>query len=174
LNIVVQRGWVDDLVSLFNDAKVYIYDSADYWASRCVSEGFGLPPIEALACGCVVFSSLNHALADLLDPGLIAHQIGMGTLAGDVDRISAAVRNPDAWSVDPEELEPLLAGLSEEALLKRWQSALIGLNEYWNLRAAGHGLLRSDWLRRQPVWNRAMASARRLAKLLPCVGRSVG
>ena len=24
---------------------------------------FGLPPIEALACGCVVFSSLNHALA---------------------------------------------------------------------------------------------------------------
>ncbi|MEI8250754.1 MAG: glycosyltransferase, partial [Synechococcus sp. ELA057] len=69
LRVEVQSGWVDDLVELFNTATVYLYDSADYWRGRGVSEGFGLPPLEALACGCVVFSSFNHALADTLDPG---------------------------------------------------------------------------------------------------------
>ena len=66
LRVEVQDGWVDDLVGLFNSAKVYIYDSADHWRAAGVSEGFGLPPLEAMACGCVVFSSLNHALADTL------------------------------------------------------------------------------------------------------------
>ena len=90
LRVEVQSGWVDDLVDLFNSAAVYLYDSADYWRGRGVSEGFGLPPIEALACGCVVFSSLNHALADSLDPGLVGHQIGCGSLQADLQRIAAA------------------------------------------------------------------------------------
>jgi len=85
LRVELQSGWVEDLVDLFNSAKVVLYDSAPYWRGRGVSEGFGLPPIEALACGCVVFSSFNHALADNLDPGLIGHQIGAGTLAGDLE-----------------------------------------------------------------------------------------
>jgi len=83
LTVLVQDGWVEDLVGLFNSAKVVVYDSADHWRCSGVSEGFGLPPIEALACGCVLFSSLNHALADLLDPGRLGHQIGCGTLEAD-------------------------------------------------------------------------------------------
>ncbi|MFM7675514.1 MAG: glycosyltransferase, partial [Synechococcus sp.] len=71
LKVEIQSGWVDDLVDLFNSATVVLYDSADYWRGRGVSEGFGLPPLEAMACGCVVFSSLNHALADTLDPGWV-------------------------------------------------------------------------------------------------------
>ena len=33
LRVVVQDGWVDDLVDLFNSATVVLYDSADHW--RC-------------------------------------------------------------------------------------------------------------------------------------------
>ena len=80
LVVEVQTGWVDDLVDLFNRSTVYLYDSAEYWRGRGVTEGFGLPPLEALACGCVVFSSLNHALADYGDPGHTVHQIGCGRL----------------------------------------------------------------------------------------------
>ena len=69
LRVEVQDGWVEDLVDLFNSTKVYLYDSADHWRAAGVSEGFGLPPLEAMACGCVVFSSFNHALADTPDPG---------------------------------------------------------------------------------------------------------
>ena len=137
LRVEVQSGWVDDLVDLFNSAKVYLYDSAPYWRSRGVSEGFGLPPIEALACGCVVFSSLNHALADNLDPGLLAHQLGAGTLAADLERITAAVRDPDQWRPDPDQLEPLLRAGSEPVLLSRWRDALAVINQHWDRLAAG-------------------------------------
>ncbi|MFM9072451.1 MAG: glycosyltransferase family 1 protein, partial [Cyanobium sp.] len=44
LTVELQSGWVDDLVDLFNSATVVLYDSADYWRGRGVSEGFGLPP----------------------------------------------------------------------------------------------------------------------------------
>ena len=94
IRVEVQSGWVDDLVDLFNSAKVYLYDSADHWRAAGVSEGFGLPPLEAMACGCVVFSSLNHALADTLTPGEMGHQIGCGSLNHDVDSIVAAVAEP--------------------------------------------------------------------------------
>jgi len=137
LRVEVQSGWVDDLVVLFNSATVVLYDSADYWRGRGVSEGFGLPPIEALASGCVVFSSLNHALADLLDPGLVGHQLGAGTLAGDLERIAAAVAEPQAWRPDPSVLAALLDSCAEGALLERWRHALAGINAHWDRIQAG-------------------------------------
>jgi hypothetical protein len=133
----VQSGWVDDLVDLFNSATVYLYDSADYWRGRGVSEGFGLPPIEALACGCVVFSSLNHALADLLDPGRLGHQIGCGTLDADVEHIAAAVAEPERWRCHEPQLQALLASVSEAGLLERWHMALEQVGQHWRLLDAG-------------------------------------
>ncbi|WP_296444074.1 glycosyltransferase [Vulcanococcus sp.] len=141
LRVEVQSGWVDDLVDLFNRSAVYLYDSAPYWRGRGVSEGFGLPPIEALACGCVVFSSLNHALADNLDPGVLGHQLGAGTLAADLDRISAAVQNPQAWQPQPEALEQLLGNTSEQALAQRWRATLEQVNQHWDRIAAGEPAL---------------------------------
>ena len=132
LRVEVQSGWVNDLVDHFNSAAVFLYDSADYWRGRGVSEGFGLPPIEALASGCVVFSSLNHALADTLDPGLLGHQIGCGTLAADVERIRAAVRQPSVWQADPDRLAALLRECSEPLLVERWRHALEAIDGHWH------------------------------------------
>ncbi len=132
LTVQVQSGWVDDLVDLFNSASVYLYDSADYWRGRSVSEGFGLPPIEAMACGCVVFSSLNHALADALDPGLLGHQIGCGTLEADLERIAAAASDPRAWRPDPSRLVALLESSSESALQARWHRGLEMIDHHWD------------------------------------------
>ena len=73
--IRVLDGYVEDLAGSFNRSKIYLYDSAEYWAVSAVTEGFGLPPLEALACGCQVFSSLDHGLADYLDPGFNCHKI---------------------------------------------------------------------------------------------------
>ena len=131
LQVKVQQGWVNDLVDLFNNSAVYLYDSADYWRGRGVSEGFGLPPLEAMACGCVVFSSFNHALADLFEPGVVGHQIGAGTLAGDVERVANAVAEPRSWQPDPAQREALLALSSESELLWRWKRALTAIDEHW-------------------------------------------
>ncbi|MCP9816459.1 glycosyltransferase [Synechococcus sp. GreenBA-s] len=147
LRVEVQSGWVEDLVAQFNSATVVLYDSADYWRGRGVSEGFGLPPLEALACGCVVFSSLNHALADTLDPGVLGHQIGAGSLEADLERIAAAVADPAAWRADPQALATLLEGCSETALLERWSRALAAIDAHWDRLAEGVAPLQSP-----PPW----------------------
>ena len=162
LRVEVQSGWVDDLVDLFNSAAVVLYDSADYWRGRGVSEGFGLPPIEALACGCVVFSSLNHALADTLDPGQLGHQIGCGSLATDLERIEAAVADPAAWRPESRLLDALLEGCSEAVLLQRWQSALQAIDRHWSQLADGEPALVAP----SPRQLRWLARARRMARVL--------
>ena len=134
LRVHVQEGWVEHLEDLFNRSKVYLYDSADHWNQAGVSEGFGLPPLEALACGCVVFSSLNHALADHLTPGVNCFQIGAGTLAADVERI---------WSVchgegtAPPDSAP--AGNHQHQQLGQ---VLQEVNIHWDRLAAGDQPLR--------------------------------
>ncbi len=163
LRVEVQSGWVDDLVELFNSATVVLYDSADYWRSHGVSEGFGLPPLEALACGCVLFSSFNHALADTLDPGLLGHQIGCGSLTADLERIAAAVADPARWRPDPERLQRQLEACSEAALLQRWRLALELVEAHWQrLLTGGAPPLRSPSLLRL----RAALLRQRLGKLL--------
>jgi glycosyltransferase involved in cell wall biosynthesis len=168
LQVELQSGWVDDLVDLFNGATVVLYDSADYWRGRGVSEGFGLPPIEALASGCVVFSSLNHALADTLDPGLLGHQIGFGSLSADVERITAAVRQPEAWRGDPQRLEELLAACSEPALLERWRHALEEIDGHWHRCLA----LGAAPLRALPAWR--LRWQQRLGRLQDRLSRGSG
>jgi glycosyltransferase involved in cell wall biosynthesis len=170
LRVEVQSGWVDDLVDLFNSATAVLYDSADYWRGRGVSEGFGLPPIEALACGCVVFSSLNHALADTLDPGCLGHQIGCGSLENDVERIVAAAANPAPWRPQPAALAALLEGCGETALLERWRRALDHLNRHWDRIAAGSPVLRSPSPRRLR-WRQRLE---RLQKLCGPIGSLAG
>ncbi len=161
LRVELQSGWVDDLVDLFNSATVVLYDSADYWRGRGVSEGFGLPPLEALACGCVLFSSFNHALADSLDPGRLGHQLGCGTLEADLERIGAAVAEPAAWRPDPAALDALLAGCGEQELLQRWQQALAAIDAHWQRLAAGALPLRSP----SPLALRCSQSWERLGRL---------
>ena len=151
LRVHVQEGWADRLENLFNRSKVYLYDSADHWNRAGVSEGFGLPPLEALACGCVVFSSLNHALADHLTPGVNCFQIGAGTLAADVERIQAI-----CGMETPPSPAPAPAGNHQRQQLGQ---VLQEVNTHWDRIAAGDPPLRSTgpwpmavrwkrWLRR--------------------------
>ena len=124
LCVEIQSDWVEDIVRLFNDSKVFLYDSTEHWSAAGVTEGFGLPPIEAMACGCIVFSSLNHALSDILTPGEIGHQIGCGSLSNDVNRITAAVCNPSDWKSSCTKLDLALRELSEESHVNRWKNVL--------------------------------------------------
>lgn len=91
--ITVLDGWVDDLSAWFRRSKVYLYDSLEHWADVGATEGFGLPPLEALGQGCAVFSSVNDALADYLDPGFNCRKIRVHSLAWDVASILKAVRD---------------------------------------------------------------------------------
>ena len=163
LRVEVQSGWVEDLVDLFNSAKVYLYDSAEHWRAAGVSEGFGLPPLEAMACGCVVFTSFNHALADSLTPGESAHQIGQGLISHDVNRIAAAVASPEVWKLSSSKLEELLHAHAEFVLLQKWRIALESVDQFF---AQPEAFSEVCLLRSVPTWrlraDRLMRGLRRV------------
>ena len=125
----IQSDWVEDLVHLFNSSKIFLYDSTEHWSSAGVTEGFGLPPVEAMACGCIVFSSLNHALSDVLTPGEIGHQIGCASVSNDVDRICSALLYPAEWKPSVQKLDFALQDFTEELHVKRWKNVIENLEQ---------------------------------------------
>src|SRR5579884_1323393 len=56
---VVAPGFVEDLLPWYNRADLFIYPS--------VYEGFGLPPLEAMACGTPVITSSAGSLGEVVD-----------------------------------------------------------------------------------------------------------
>ena len=161
--VEVQSDWVEDIVHLFNSSKVFLYDSTEHWSSVGVTEGFGLPPVEAMACGCIVFSSLNHALSDTLTPGEIGHQIGCASLTNDVDRISAALVSPAEWKPSAQKLGFALQDFTEELHLKRWKYVIESLEKLFP------SLNQSDLIKRH---SRYRIIARKLfSKFFICIRR---
>jgi glycosyltransferase involved in cell wall biosynthesis len=116
------------LAGLFNRSKVYLYDTAEYWAQYQVTEGFGLPPMEAMACGCQVFSSVNGALADYLDPGFNCAAIGTYSTAYDVERILAALQTSPVPALSDDFFDPY----REDKIVLRLKPILTTLNQFFD------------------------------------------
>ena len=123
-------SYVEDLAGLFNRSKIYLYDSAEYWGVSGVTEGFGLPPLEALACGCQVFSSVNSALADYLDPGFNCHKIAGYSLEYDLERILAVLNDFTVQSLP----ESFWAEYRTENIVRRLQVILTEINQFFDRR----------------------------------------
>jgi glycosyltransferase involved in cell wall biosynthesis len=126
--VVVVNSYVEDLAALFNRAKVYLYDSAEYWAQQGVSEGFGLQPLEAIACGCQVFSSVNGGLSDYLDPGFNCYKIAGYAREYDIQRILKVIET----STLNFALEEILAEYRSVNILKRLQVILQDINTFFD------------------------------------------
>lgn len=81
---IVLTGFIDEqeLVLLYNRAKLFVYPS--------LYEGFGLPPIEAMACGCPVVASNTSALPETLgDAALLVDPESVRDLAGAMNAVLA-------------------------------------------------------------------------------------
>jgi glycosyltransferase involved in cell wall biosynthesis len=59
-DLIIRAGYVDDedLPALYSGAEWFVYTSQ--------YEGFGLPPLEAMRCGCPVISSNNSSLPEVV------------------------------------------------------------------------------------------------------------
>ncbi|HEY9729547.1 MAG TPA: glycosyltransferase [Chroococcales cyanobacterium] len=128
--VVVVDSYVEDLVGLFNRAKVYLYDSAEYWAQQRVSEGFGLQPLEALVCGCYVFSSVNGGLSDYLDPGFNCDKIAGYSLEYDVQRILKRLKQSASFVLPDKVLEEYRS----KNIIQRFQVILDDINNFFDYK----------------------------------------
>lgn len=129
-NVVVVDSYVENLAKLFNRAKVYLYDSAEYWATQGVSEGFGLQPMEAMACGCQVFSSINGGLSDYLDPGFNCYKIAGYSKGYDVERILKVVEKSEAIALP----ESFFIEYRTQNILNRLQVILNEINIFFDCK----------------------------------------
>lgn len=137
--VVVVDAYVEDLPALFNRAKVYLYDSAEYWAQQGVSEGFGLQPMEALACGCQVFSSINGGLSDYLDPGFNCYKIAGYSKEYDVKRILKAIEASESLTLP----EHFFAEYRTENIIRRFQVILNEINDFFDYKKHYPGNIQS-------------------------------
>ncbi|MEA5532813.1 glycosyltransferase [Crocosphaera sp. XPORK-15E] len=155
-NVVVINSFVEDLAAIFNQSKVYLYDSAEYWAQQRVSEGFGLQPMEALACGCQVFSSINGGLSDYLDPGFNCYKIAGYSTEYDVKRILKAVNSSEKLTLSPQVLDEYRG----ENIIKRLEIILDDINLFFDHKSQHSGdikdltILRMGQLFVQKVWKK--------------------
>jgi glycosyltransferase involved in cell wall biosynthesis len=126
--VTVIDGFVDSLSDMFNRSRVYLYESAEYWATQGVTEGFGLQPLEAIASGCQVFSSVNHGLSDYLDPGFNCHKIAGFSTAYDVERILSVVKSHTPF----KDIESLVGEYRTQNILDRLPVILTELNHFFD------------------------------------------
>ncbi len=126
--VEVVNSYVEDLPGLFNRAKIYLYDSAEYWAQQYVSEGFGLQPMEALACGCQVFSSVNGGLSDYLDPGFNCYKIAGYSREYDIQRILKVLESGTKLNLS----EAILSEYRTENIIHRLTVIFQELNDFFD------------------------------------------
>jgi glycosyltransferase involved in cell wall biosynthesis len=71
----------EKLLALYRAASVFVYPS--------LYEGFGMPPLEAMACGCPVISSTGGALREMVgDAGILVKPHDTAGLARELGRIA--------------------------------------------------------------------------------------
>lgn len=83
-NIII-TGYIDreDLAPLYTGAALFVYPS--------LYEGFGLPLLEAMQCGCPVISSTASSLPEVVgDAGILVEPMDLKGLAASMERLLAA------------------------------------------------------------------------------------
>ena len=88
------RGDIRCLGFVGNDALPMLYRAASVFVYPSLFEGFGFPPLEAMACGCPVLSSTRGALGEVV--GEAAATVDPEDVPELEARLTALARDP-AW-----------------------------------------------------------------------------
>lgn len=106
---IVHTGFIsdDELVSLYNLADVFVFPS--------LYEGFGLPPLEAMACGTPVVCSNTSSLPEVVgDAAYLIDPMDIASMAKGIDEVL----------VNSELRESLISKGFEQVKLFSWEKAV--------------------------------------------------
>lgn len=116
--------WIDQdqFANLLTQSKIFLYCTALHKAGffrRLPGEGFGLPPLEALAKGCYLASNLLGGVTDFLTPGVNCIKVETGSVAQDVGAIQRSIA-----TFSPHYDSNLLSEYSAESVRGMWEELL--------------------------------------------------
>jgi glycosyltransferase involved in cell wall biosynthesis len=81
------NGFVRFITQVSNEDLVLLYNAASLFVFPSLEEGFGLPPMEAMACGTPVIAADNSSIPEILGDGAIL------VTAGDPSKIANEINN---------------------------------------------------------------------------------
>lgn len=130
---VGERGWLygdtlrlveelalDDLVGFYGPASLdellYLYNGARLFAFPSLYEGFGLPPLEAMACGTPVVAANTSSLPEVLG------EAALYVAPNDVEGLAKAIAQ--AWEDEALRLQMREKGLAQAARYS-WRQAAV-------------------------------------------------
>lgn len=91
--------WVDFHYRPPQEAIRDLYSRCDVWLCASRSEGFHLPPLEAMACRCPVVSTRVGGPLDTIQDGLNGFLVDVGDVSGLATRVSEVLAlTEDKWS----------------------------------------------------------------------------
>ncbi len=134
-NTEVLDRWIDqkEFLGLLGRSKVYLYWNHQFMEG--IYEGFGMQPLEAIACGAFPVSNAYGGLGDYLEAPWNSLKIGTWNLDFDVHQILGAVRDHDG--ANPGE-KTAQEQYSEERFYERYASLEASLFDYFDFLDA-HG-----------------------------------
>ncbi|MBV8782149.1 MAG: glycosyltransferase family 4 protein [Phycisphaerae bacterium] len=116
------------------DAIRELYARCDVWLCGSHSEGFHLPPLEAMACRCPVVSTAVGGSIDVIENGVNGYVVNVGDAAALADRLVRVLSlAPEPWRVMSDAALATAqrytwddaAALFEQALFKAVQSTAV-------------------------------------------------
>lgn len=103
-----------------------LYAHCDVWLCGSRSEGFHLPPLEAMACRCPVVSTRVGGPADVIADGIDGHLVDVEDVGALADRLRRVLEAPEAaWRELSDAAHRTARAYTQEDATDRFESVLL-------------------------------------------------